>query len=77
MLDQGAAVEAGQFFKTMLVHGNRLTLWAATGSSMATFWYYLAKVPPNGFSMLMHRRKVGIRCRCTSLFYLKALPTLS
>ena len=56
--DPVAAKEASQLLKNMIIHSNGRTLWVATGSSMATFWSNLAKVPTNGYSMLIHQRQV-------------------
>jgi hypothetical protein len=56
--DPLAAREASQLLKNMIIDSNGRTLWVATGSSMATFWSNLAKVPTNGYSLLIHRRQV-------------------
>lgn len=59
-LDRVSARDAGQFFKDLIISGNGRTLWVATGSSMATFWSNLARVPPNGYSLLVHRRQLDL-----------------
>ena len=58
MLDSGAAAEARRFLKAFLIDSNDRILWAATGSAMATFWTNLAKVPTNGYCLLVHMHKV-------------------
>lgn len=71
-------MDASQFFKNLILGGdtNGLTLWAATGSLMATFWFNLARVPTNGFSILIHSRKVRILFpifHCSVLVFLEII----
>ncbi|KXZ47512.1 hypothetical protein GPECTOR_35g950 [Gonium pectorale] len=40
------------FMKYLLLHGPRTMLWCITGSSMAQTWISIAKMPPNGFTLM-------------------------
>ncbi|KXZ48340.1 hypothetical protein GPECTOR_28g746 [Gonium pectorale] len=40
------------FMKYLLVHGPRTMLWCITGSSMSQTWVSIAKMPPNGFTVM-------------------------
>ena len=58
-IDAHAARKAGELLKMLILDSNGRTLWAATGSNMATFWTSVAKIPTNGYCLLVHQWKVS------------------
>ena len=52
------AAEARRLFKQLVTTGPRWMLWAATGSSLATFWINAAMTLKGGVALMTHHRLV-------------------
>ena len=48
----GAEYVRDVFMKRLLVYGPRTMLWCLTGSSMVLTWVSIARMPPNGFTVI-------------------------
>lgn len=49
--------------KKLLVYGPRNVAWNLTGSCMVMIWLEIAKMPPNGYSLLLGNRRIDLPVR--------------
>ncbi|PNH00649.1 hypothetical protein TSOC_013519 [Tetrabaena socialis] len=59
-LDVTAVLYMRRILKELLLDSPRWVAWAVTGSSMATLWANVAATPTNGFSLIMHHRRLNL-----------------
>ncbi|KAK9842734.1 hypothetical protein WJX74_001574 [Apatococcus lobatus] len=64
-LDTIAARNQASFLKRLLYHASDRALWALTGSTMATFWWGLAQMAPNGTPPLTANGLITLSARAT------------
>ncbi|KAK9827895.1 hypothetical protein WJX74_008125 [Apatococcus lobatus] len=64
-LDTIAARNQANFLKRLLYHASDRALWALTGSTMATFWWGLAQMAPNGTPPLTANGLITLSARAT------------
>ncbi|PNW74180.1 hypothetical protein CHLRE_13g588405v5 [Chlamydomonas reinhardtii] len=59
-LDVEAVLHMRRILKVLLLDSPHWVAWAVTGSSMATLWANVAATPTNGFSLIMHHRRLNL-----------------
>ncbi|KAG2452119.1 hypothetical protein HYH02_003152 [Chlamydomonas schloesseri] len=59
-LDVEAVLHMRRILKGLLLDSPHWVAWAVTGSSMATLWANVAATPTNGFSLIMHHRRLNL-----------------
>lgn len=54
--------------KPLLMFGTRNVAWNLTGSCMVMVWMQIAKMPPNGYALILGNRTIQLPVRAVHLW---------